>query len=188
MIKDLVLINRSYRRFYQDQAVEMDTLRELIDLARLSPSGFNRQALRYILSNRRELNDRINAALSWAGYLPDWDGPEEGEKPGAFIVMLKDKSVGTSLPQDEGFAAQSILLGAAEKGLGGCFIVSINKLSLAKELNLEERFEITAVIAIGYPREEVVLEALNKSGDVKYWRDAQQVHHVPKRSLDDIIL
>ena len=188
MIKDLVLKNRSYRRFYQDQLVGMDILRELIDLARLSPSGFNRQSLRYILSNNRELNDRINATLSWAGYLQDWDGPEEGEKPGAFIVMLKDSSVGISLPQDEGFAAQSILLGAAEKGLGGCFIVSINKKNLARELNLDEKFEIVAVIAIGYPREEVILEAMDKSGDVKYWRDDQRVHHVPKRSLDEIIL
>lgn len=188
MIKDLVLKSRSYRRFYQDRAVEMDTLKELIDLARLSPSGYNRQALRYILSNRWESNDKINAALGWAGYLHNWNGPEEGEKPGAFIVMLKDTSVGASLPQDEGFAAQSILLGAVEKGLGGCFIVSINKKKLAQELDLDEKLEIVAVIAIGYPREEIVLEVMDESADVKYWRDDRQVHHVPKRSLDEIIL
>lgn len=188
MIQDLILKNRSYRRFYQEQVVELSILRELVDLARLAPSAFNRQALRYILSNRQDMNEKINATLGWAGYLQDWDGPEEGEKPGAFIVMLKDHSVGASLPQDQGFAAQSILLAAVEQGLGGCFIVNINKTQLSQLLKLDEKYEIAAVIAIGYPREEIVLEALDQSGDVKYWRDEKQIHHVPKRSLDEIIL
>lgn len=188
MIKDLILQNRSYRRFHQERVVEMDTLRELVDLARLSPSGYNRQALRYFLSCQPDVNDRINAALGWAGYLQDWDGPEEGEKPAAFIVMLIDTKVGATLPQDQGFAAQNILLGAVEKGLGGCFLANINKKILARELNLDEKYEIAAVIAIGYPREEIMLEVMDESGNVKYWRDEQGIHHVPKRNLDDIIL
>jgi len=188
MIKDLVLKNRSYRRFHQERVVEIDTLRELIDLARLAPSGYNRQALRYYLSCEPEMNDRINACLGWAGYLKDWDGPAEGEKPAAFIVMLIDTSVGPTMAQDQGLAGQNILLGAVEKGLGGCFIVNIQKKKLARELNLDEKYEIAAVIALGYPREEIVLEVMDESGDVKYWRDEQGIHHVPKRTLDDIIL
>lgn len=188
MIKDLILKNRSYRRFYQEQQVETEVLRELVDLARLSPSGFNRQALRYILSNRRESNDKIYPALGWAGYLHDWVGPQEGERPAAYIVMLRDTSVGPSLPQDQGFAAQSMLLGATEKGLGGCFLVNIKQQQLAEVLHLDEKYEIVAVIAIGYPKEQIVLDAMDASGDVKYWRDEHQIHHVPKRSLEEIIL
>jgi len=188
MIKDLILKNRSYRRFYQERQVEMAELRELVDLARLSPSGFNRQALRYVLSNRADLNDKIYPALGWAGYLKDWDGPQEGERPAAYIVMLRDTSVGASLPQDQGFATQSILLGAIEKGLGGCFIVNVKKQQLAEVLHLDAKYEIAAVIAIGYPQEEIVLEPMDPSGDVKYWRDSNQIHHVPKRSLEEIIL
>jgi len=188
MIKDLILKNRSYRRFYQEREIGLETLRALVDLARLSPTGFNRQALRYVLSNRPDLNEKIYPALAWAGYLKDWDGPEEGEKPSAYIVMLKDTSVGASLPQDEGFAAQSMLLGATEKGLGGCFIVNVKKQKLAEVLHLDEKYEIAAVIAIGYPKEEIVLESMDASGDVKYWRDAGHVHHVPKRSLEETIL
>lgn len=188
MMKELVLKNRSYRRFYQDRSVSMETLRELVDLARFAPSGYNRQALRYILSCQSDMNDRINAALGWAGYLKDWDGPAEGEKPAALIVMLIDTSVGATMVQDQGFAAQNILLGAVEKGMGGCVIANINKKKLARELNLDEKYEIAAVIAIGYPREEIILEVIDESGDVKYWRDELGVHHVPKRNLDDIIL
>jgi nitroreductase len=188
MIKDLILKNRSYRRFYQDKSIEIETLRELIDLARLSPSGANRQALRYILSNTKETNDKIFANIAWAGYLKDWNGPKEGEKPSAYIVMVKDTTVGPCMAQDEGIAGQSILLGAVEKGLGGCFIANINKKKLALELSLEDKYEILLVMALGTPKEEVVIEKMDTSGDVKYWRDDNEVHHVPKRTLDEIIL
>jgi len=188
MIKDLIVKNRSYRRFYQDRAVEMCVLRELVDLARLAPSGLNRQGLKYIMSNTQDLSNKINDCLIWAGYCKGWISPKDGEKPSAFIVMINDTSLGTSLPQDQGFAGQNILLGAVEKGLGGCYIVNIKKDILAQTLNLDDKYEIAAVIAIGYPKEEVVIEPMDASGDVKYWRDDNQVHHVPKRSLDEIIL
>lgn len=188
MIKELILKNRSYRRFYQDKPIEMETLRELVDLARLSPSGANRQALRYILSNTKEQNDKIFNTLAWAGYLKDWNGPEEGEKPSAYIVIVKDTTVGPCMVQDEGIVGQSILLGAVEKGLGGCFIGNINRKNLASELSLVDKYEILLVIALGTPKEEVVLEKMDASGDIKYWRDENKVHHVPKRALDEIIL
>lgn len=188
MIKKLILKNRSYRRFYQDKVIEMGTLRELVDLARLSPSGANKQVLKYILSNTKELNDKIYSTLAWAGYLKDWNGPEEGEKPSAYIIMLKDTTVGAGMVQDEGIACQSILLGAVEKGLGGCIIANVNKKKLATELNLEDKYEILLVLAIGTPKEEVVIEKMDESGDVKYFRDENEVHHVPKRALEEIIL
>ncbi len=89
---------------------------------------------------------------------------------------------------DEGIAAQSIFLGAREAGLGGCFIGSFKKDELIKGLNIEDRYEIALVIALGYPKEEVVVEELSENGDIKYWRDEEQVHHVPKRSLEEIII
>ncbi len=180
--------NRSYRRFYQDKTVSMETLRELVDLARLAPSGFNRQGLKYVLSNSSGLNDQINACLSWAGYYKDWNSPPQGEQPAAFIVMVRDSSLGASLPQDQGFAGQSILLGATEKGLGGCYLVNIHKEQLRQVLALGDQFVIEAVIAIGYPKEIIMVEEIDAAGDVRYWRDDKQVHHVPKRNLEDLII
>ena len=188
MLKELILKNRSYRRFYEDKLIEKSTLRELVNLARLSPSGGNIQALKYILVNTKEQNDKINKNIFWAGYYKDWDGPKEGEKPSAYMVVVKDTTLKTSLPQDEGIAVQSILLGAVEKGLGGCIIANVNKNNLAVALNLDEKYEIALVLALGYPKEEVVIETINKSGDIKYWRDENKVHHVPKRTLDELIL
>lgn len=188
MIRELVLKNRSYRRFYQEKSIEIDTLRELVDLARLSPSGANKQILRYILSNTKEKNDEISKCIFWAGYYKDWDGPEEGEKPSAYMVIVKDTTFGSGIPQDDGIAVQSILLGAVEIGLGGCIIGNIDRNSLREKLNLDDKYEISLVLALGYPKEEVVIETINESGDVKYWRDENQVHHVPKRTLEELII
>jgi nitroreductase len=188
MLKDLILKNRSYRRFYEEFRIERQTVSDLIDLARLSASGKNAQPLKYIISNTSETNSIVFPTLAWAGYLKDWDGPIDGEKPSAYIVMLLDKTISTNYFCDNGIAAQSILLGATEKGLGGCMIVSVKKEALQKALSIPEQFEILMVIALGKPKETVVLKSIPENGDYKYWRDGQQVHHVPKRTLKDIIL
>lgn len=188
MIKDLILKNRSYRRFYENETVDVNTLKELIDLARLSASATNLQPLKYILSNTEEKNEGIFETLGWAGYLKEWNGPEKGERPSAYIIILNDLSISKNSSLDPGIAAQSILLGAVEKGLGGCMLGNINKKELKAKLNLDENYEIVLVIALGKPKEEVVIEPIDVAGNVKYWRDEKEVHHVPKRELDNIIL
>ncbi len=186
-LKDLVLRNRSYRRFDESARVDLKTLESLIDLARLSSSGANRQPLKYLIYNDPAGCEHVFAYLAWAGYLKEWPGPEKGERPSAYIIILGDKSITDNFGIDHGIAAQSILLGAAEKGFGGCMIQSIQREGLREEINLPDRYEILLVIALGKPVEKVVLEEI-KNDDVKYWRDAGKTHHVPKRNLNDIIL
>lgn len=188
MIRDLVVATRSVRRFHQSTAVDLDTLRALVDLARLSASAANLQPLKYVLSCDRERNGRIFPLLAWAGYLKDWPGPVEGERPAAYIVILGDKRLRQSFDCDHGIAAQSMLLGATERGLGGCIIASIQRRELREALAIPEHFEILLVLALGRPKERVVLEVVGPEGDVKYWRDAEGVHHVPKRALDEVIV
>ncbi|QUH24445.1 nitroreductase family protein [Serpentinicella alkaliphila] len=188
MIRELVLKNRSYRRFYQEVEIERGVLEELIDLARLSSSGANLQSLKYIISNAPNKNNEIFMHLKWAGYLTDWDGPQEGEKPAAYIIMLGDKDISSNYFWDHGLACQSILLGACEKGLGGCMFGAIDRQGLKDSLSIPDKYEILLVIALGKPKEIVVLDELSDKGDIKYWRDENGIHHVPKRKLQDIIL
>ena len=188
MIKDLIKKNRTYRRFYEDFEIKRNTLEELVDLARLSASGANRQSLKYILSCEKNKNNLIFPTLAWAGYLKDWPGPTEGERPSTYIIMLLDTEISKNYWCDPGIAAQSILLGATEKGLGGCIFASVKRDELRSALKISERYEILYVLAVGKPKEKVVLETVEPDGDIKYWRDSQGVHHVPKRSLREIIL
>jgi len=188
MIRDLVLKNRSYRRFDEKVDITLETLRELVDLARLSASAGNMQPLKYILSGETQKNSLIFANLAWARYLAGWAGPCEGERPSAYVIILGDTEITRSFYCDHGIAAQSILLGAIEKGLGGCMIASIDKEGLRKALNIAPRYEILLVLALGKPGERVVVETVGPGGDIKYWRDDEGVHHVPKRPLDGIII
>ncbi|WP_322506872.1 nitroreductase family protein [Anaerolinea sp.] len=184
----LILRNRSYRRFDQQESVSMQTLQELVNLARLSPSAANRQPLRYYLSCDPETNAKIFPTLAWAGYLRDWPGPEEGERPSAYIIILLDTEISKNAGCDHGIAAQSILLGATERELGGCIIASIQRDALRAALDIDPRYEILLVLALGKPKETVVIEPLPPDGDIRYWRTPDGAHHVPKRSLDDLIL
>jgi len=188
MITELVKENRSCRRFYEDHAVAPETLKEFVNLARMSASGANLQPLKYILSCDPQKNAEIFSCLAWAGYLKDWPGPEEGERPAAYIVVLGDPGISESAGCDHGIAAQTILLGAREKGLAGCMLGSIDRNALRDSLNIPSQFKILLVLAIGKPREQVVLETVGADNSIRYWRDNEGVHHVPKRKLEDIIV
>jgi len=184
---NLVFRNRSYRRFYQDQKIDREILAGLVDLARLSASGSNKQALKFVIINEPEKCDIVFPSTLWAGYIKDWDGPDRGEQPSAYIIILGDKDISSSFGVDHGIAAQSIMLGAVEKGMGGCMIASIRREKLRKDMAIPSRYEILLILALGRPKEKVVIdEAIN--GDIKYWRDKEYVHHVPKRPLDELII
>jgi len=188
VIRDLVIENRTCRRFYQDVTIELETLRELVDLARLSASGGNRQPLKYILSGDPQKNALIFSCLGWARHLKDWPGPSEGERPSAYIIILGDTEIASNFFCDHGIAAQSILLGAREKGLGGLMHIGVRREELSKAIGIPPRYEILLVLSLGKPKEKVVIETLEPSGNSNYWRDSDNVHHVPKRRLDDIII
>jgi nitroreductase len=186
MIKELLLKNRSYRRFDEKHSISEEDLRDMVDSARLSASARNSQPLKYVLVNDRQMNEKVFPCTAWAGYLKDWDGPLPGERPAAYIVQLHDTQIASGYFCDDGIAAQSILLTAVEKGLGGCIIASVKKEKLAEILDLPDHLKIIQVIALGKPAETVVIDDI-KDDDVKYWRDEESIHHVPKRTVDELI-
>ncbi len=187
-VRDLIIKNRTCRRFAQDVLIDLPVLRELVDLARLSASSANLQPLKYILSNDPERNVVIFETLAWAGYLTDWPGPTPDERPVAYIIILGDKTIKWPIDCDHGIAAQSIMLGATERGLSGCIISAVKRKVLARALQIPDHLEIMLVLALGKCKEKIQLEEIDAGGDIRYWRDEKDVHHVPKRKLNDIIL
>lgn len=187
MIKEIVMRNRSVRRFNREREIAENELLDLVDLARMSASAANRQPLKFKLSWRPETNEIIFPKLAWAGYLNEWEGPREGEKPTAYIIILGDTTIADNYFVDHGIAAQSILLGAVEKGLGGCMIAAFDRESMREDLEIPKHLEPLLVIALGEPGEKIVLEEV-KDGDIRYYRDEDSIHHVPKRPLKDIVI
>lgn len=186
--RELVLQNRSYRRFEETCQISKDMLIELVDLARQTASASNKQPIKYVLSTEKKTNDLIFPCLTWAAHLKDWKGPKKGQRPSAYIVLLIDQNITKNWWCDDGIAAQTILLGAVEKGLGGCMLGAINKKRLQENLKIPEHLHIRLVIALGKPAEQVMIEDLPNSGDTRYWRDEFGNHHVPKRSLEEVVL
>ena len=186
MIKDLVKKTRSYRRFYEDKKMTLEDLRDLVDTARLTASGANKQPIRYMLFADEKKNAEIFPNLRWAGYLTDWDGPCKGERPTGYIFIVEPE--GSNAMQDEGIAAQTIMLAATEKGFGGCMLGNVDRVTLSDVIGLPKGYQIKLVLALGVPKEEMVIEEIPATGDIKYYRDENQVHHVPKIKLDDVIL
>lgn len=182
MLRDLVIKNRSYRRFHQEIPIELETLRGLVDLARLSPSAANRQALKYIISNNPQRNALILPCL----YIDN--NPVEGERPSAYIIILEDTRIKMALACDYGIAAQTIHLGAVEKGFGGVMVGMVDRNKLREALKIPSYYEILLVLALGKPKEEVVIETVGPDGNTQQWWDENRVRHVLKRTLDDIIV
>ncbi len=183
---------RTCRRFRQDVAVPLPALRALVDAARVCPSGANRQPLRYVVCADPARNAAVFAHLRWAAYFKDWGGPVPGERPAAYIVVLCDRK-GSPTPEiDLGIAAQTIQLGAQALGLGSCMIGAFDRDGVRAALGLDAAscadLEIVLVLALGVPAEARVLDTVGVDGDIRYHRDAGGVHHVPKRSLESVLL
>jgi nitroreductase len=187
MLKDLILKNRSYRRFYKSAIVTRRFLSDMVEAARQSGSARNKHPLRYMLFNDSDSCGKIFPTLAWAGYLKDWPGPDDGERPSAYMVQLGDLELTNDWWCDDGIAAQSMLLTAVEQGFGGCIIGSVQRERLREILNIPDRYKIIQVLALGKPVEEVVIDEMVE-GDIKYWRDEEGIHHVPKRGLDELII
>ncbi|MCK4836491.1 MAG: nitroreductase family protein [Candidatus Aminicenantes bacterium] len=185
-VRKLLQKTRSYRRFIQDEKIETQVLKAWVENIRFTPSPANLQPLKFVLVNNEDINDRIFPHLKWAAYLENWEGPSDGERPSAYIVMLGNRKISLYIDWDYGIALQTILLSAAEKGVGGCAIASCNKKKIKEILAIPDEYEIGCVIALGKPGETVVIDTVTH-GDIKYRRDEQDVHHVPKRSLEELI-
>jgi len=194
MLADLVRKARSFRRFVENDRIPESVLRDLVDLARITPCGGNQQPLRYRIVSSVEETNAVFPLLVWASYLEDWKGPAEGERPTGYLVLaVYKKATGVTPQVDAGIAAQTIQLAATEAGFGACILGSVRRDDLKKVLGLGDTIDVLYVIALGKPAETVELETLDESKSLpgaahKYWRDEASVHHVPKRSLDDVLL
>jgi len=183
-IYDVILSRRTIRRFKQKH-IKLELLRKIINAARVAPSAANLQPLEYIVANKKELCDRIFETLGWAGYIkPKWS-PAKNERPTAYIIILVRKDISKYYKWDEGLSAENIMLTAESLNIGTCMILNVNREELRKILDIPDSFIISSVIALGYKAEISVIEDIKDS--VKYWRDEEEVLHVPKRRLDDIM-
>jgi len=177
-----IISRRSIRRFRQKK-IKRDLIEKMVNAARLAPSAANLQPLEFVIVDEKEICLKVFETLSWAGYLKDWN-PSVDESPMAYIVILVNDKKNPWYLRDVSFAAANIVITAENEGLGSCILCKIDKEKIRDILKIPEEILIDSVIALGYKKEQPVVEDLTDS--VKYWKDAEQVIHVPKRRLERI--
>ncbi|WP_308773913.1 nitroreductase family protein [uncultured Bilophila sp.] len=186
---ELVTGARTCRRFREAEGMPAGTLEWLVECARVTPCGGNAQALRFAAAETPEACAAVFPALKWAGMLTDWDGPEAGERPTGYLVILGEAGTRAKLNAiDAGIAAQTIQLAAYTRDLGCCIFLSFDPRRIRETLGIPENLEPLLVLALGAQKEVRRVETVGADGSVKYWRDAQGVHHVPKRPLKDLLI
>jgi nitroreductase len=190
-MQEIIAKTRTFRRFIEKESISETILQELIDLARLGGSARNSQSWQYQIVNTPEKCEKIFPFLGWAGYLSDWKGPVEGERPSAYILCFLNrewlKGSDSEAQFDLGVSTQNLLLGAMQKRIGGCRIAAFNP-KLVSLFEKPDYLELSLVIALGKPRETVIVEECSNDENIQYWRDDQGVHHVPKRSLESCLV
>lgn len=191
MLLDLLKRNRSYRGYDETVTVSRETLEELVDCTRYTPCSVSMQPLKYYLAHEKEEVGRIQKLTKWARALPQMVLPHPGHCPTAFIVICQDTEICDSIPRfqkDVGIVAQTILLAAVEKGLGGCMIGNYNGEEVRAELSLPQNLVPVLIVAIGKPDETIVLTDVGEDGSTDYYRDENDVHYVPKRKREDLLI
>lgn len=184
---ELALKARSCRRFVEDQPLGYADLDWLCACARLAPSGRNAQELRFIEIVEKETCAKVFAHTRWAGAIKDGI-PKEGERPTAFIAVLMPEKSSEVLCFDMGIACQTIQLAATSRGWGCCMIYSYDHKEVADILNIPENLKPGLLLALGLALEERAVSNARAGDSLKYWRDDQGVHHVPKLELEDLVL
>lgn len=191
MFLDLVKQARSHRGFRQDRKVTRQELEHLVECARFTPAARNDQVLKYYLAEKPETVAVIQPLTKWAGALAELHLPRKGAEPVAYIVICLDGSLAENpapYQRDVGIVAQTMLLAAAEMGLNGCMIGSFAAGELREKLGLPEAIKPQLLLALGEGTDRIVMTDVGEDGSTTYYRDAEDIHYVPKRTLEQLIL
>ena len=189
--REIVIANRSYRGYDESYKFTKEKLEEYVDLTRFTPSSVNMQPFKYYVAYEKSNVDTIQKMTKWARALPELNLPYEGKRPTGFIVICQDTNIFANtnrFMKDVGIVAQTILLQAAEDGLGGCMIGNFNAEEVKSTLNLSDNLLPLLIVALGKPAEKIVITEVKDDGKTDYYRDENDVHYVPKRSLKDILI
>ena len=182
---DLIISRRSIRQF-ESKAIPQDVLRDVVNAGRLAPSAANRQPLEFIVVDEEGKKEEIFPCLKWAGYIAPEGNPKSGQEPQAYIAVIVNSAIREKgFEWDSGAAIENMILSAWEKGVGSCWIISMDKDRVKKSLGIPDSHKVDSMLALGYPAETPVVEDMTDS--IKYWKDETGRLHVPKRRLSDVI-
>lgn len=185
---NLVRQARSRRRYLHAEPVSPELVMGLVDLARQAPSGMNAQPLRYRLVIEPGECEQVFQCTNWAKGLRTGPAPTPAERPTAWVIILSSQPTTFDPGVDVGIAAQTINLGANAAGFSTCMLASVDRARVAAALGIPASLKVELVMSIGRAGEQVRMEEFVPGVQMPYWRTPDQIHHVPKRRLADVLV
>ncbi|MGE5598028.1 MAG: nitroreductase family protein [Bacteroidota bacterium] len=139
---------RSIRR-YDPRPVPRLVLEDLVDCARLAPSGYNHQHWVFVVVTERETRVRLAELARYGRFLAE---------AGACVAVFGARDA-ECLLEDCCAATENLIIAARAHGLGTCWVNSFRKehsAAVQKLLGAAECYELVSLVAVGYPAEEPV--------------------------------
>ncbi len=178
--------NRSHRAFDTSYTVAMRQLEAIVSVNDKLPSGRNAQTLRFRLLDAPGGGEDFCRFLHLGGYLPELHLPVPGTEPKAFIIVCSTEAESPIVNIDLGISLQSMALKAVEIGLNALIVKAFNRQKIKVALGLP--LDPLAVLAIGKGTERIVLDEVHTGSDLRYYRDADGTHHVPKIAVSELLI
>ena len=141
-VVDAIRARRSIRA-WQDRPVPREVLEELLDAARLAPSGNNGQQWEIVCVTDRERLGELSRACA---------NQEAVAKAGAFLFIVNDPSAKWR-HVDPAIALDHVTLRAVEMGLGTCWIGAFDEGEVRRLLGIPEPKLAVIGMTVGYPAE-----------------------------------
>lgn len=153
-------------RAYREEAIPEGLLFKVLEAARLAPSAGNLQPWYFIIVKDRDKRLRIAKGCRYGRFLK--------ESPVVIVACGNRRSSPHWYAVDTAIALEHLVLAATALELGTCWIGSFNQEDIREMLKIPEKFEIVALMALGYSRGKLDLLA--------------KILHVfrPKRRLENI--
>lgn len=185
-VKEALQKRRTVRLFEQKNVPDSD-LAEMIDCARVTSCASNLQQLRYIIIRDTKLLKDIFPLTAWANLVRPSRTPVWGiSAPRCFIAVIASASANQVIHADAGAAIQSMQTMAWSRGLGCCWLGSIQREQIKILLELPDDKQVLYLVAVGYPAEKPVAEDVQEGQSIFYYLDDQQRLHVPKIRPEDV--
>ena len=178
-LSDVIASRRSIRKFKQED-ISTDTVRLLLDAARLAPSGSNLQPARFIVAQSPATKEALGRCTPYkfivkasvifvccadltaittrdrrVGELQK-EGAFEGvdmdmNDPSAVSPIMDAEAVKAYLSMNVAIAIEHIVLKAVDLGLGSCWLGRFDRDKVKKFLALDESIYPVVLLPVGHP-------------------------------------
>ena len=158
-----VIRKRESVRSFLDKPIPDEKLRNVLEAARLAPSGSNRQDMKLIVVRDAKKRESLAHAAHSQHFV--------GEAPVVIVAVSTNPermmSCGVpSHPVDLAIAVDHMTLSAVDEGLGTCWIGLFSQEQVKSILGIPDKYKAVTLFPLGFPKKETGFKSRKPLGDI----------------------